>query len=1192
MKKILLILGSVIAVCVVAVLVVPSFIDWNAYKPQITEQVRKLTGRELVIAGDIKFKILPAPLLVAENVSLSSIDGAQSPDFVALRSVEVRIALAPLLGANLKIETVRLLEPQIFLEVLADGRSSWTMLPPKTENADESAAAGQAGAAKPAEISSGPAISLGNFEIVSGTLVYKDAASGTKEQINDINLSVAAASLSTGPYRASGSLVARGLRLGIKADVGTIVGGRTFPLNLDFLIGGDSAKISLAGTVLGLNEAPRFRGTLNVDSANIGQVVGALADGAALPAPLSQALALSGKLDATQTSLALDDLQLDFGGAKGTGKISGDFAHAPKLTATLTIDKVDADPWLVEKSAATPAAPAKAATAGQAPAGTAARPAAPATKDGAFALPGGITASLMIKVGEISLKGDKIKNAVLNAELANAELGLNQFTLQGPGGSDLAVFGFLSAKGGKPSFDGQVQAKVQHPRVLMKWAGVDSAALKPGMPASMSLNIEATATPDVISVRKLVLGIDKTTINGAANIALRDRIGVGASVMVDQLDLDAYLADSGAAPAKTPAKTSAPAGQPAPAGTTAPGAATGGMFDALKPLTAFDANLRANIGLLKTAGIPMKDIALEIGLVQGDLTIKKLNVGDALSTSINVTGGLMGLGGTPTAKALSIRADVRDPGKLAAFQGFELPVPAKTLGPVSFASDINGTLTAPSMKSTIKAMAATVNVDGNLQPFDLLNMFDLAVRVRHPDTAGLMNKLGAIYHPAGAIGGLDVSTAIKGGINAFTFSNLAASFGEAKINGEGNVQLAGARPKITTTLSTGTIVVDPFLPAKKSASLDDGQPARMIPARFWIPEGGAVDFKHLIAVVAERWSSTPFDMSALSMVDADVTLASPRISYHEYNLDGAKLLSKLDNGLLKINEFSGKVFGGDVMSSASINAAAKQPALAGVFTLGKMDIGAASKAAGIAGTTGTLTSRIDVATTGKSVADWVRALDGKGAIEVRGIKGQTSMNDLPVIGLALGPLMQIFEVLNSGLGSLIGAGGKTKLGETDVTSSFTISNGIINTKDTKILSNIYQGDIAGDINLPLWSMNVGGTVAVDQGLLGAVLSGVAKIPSTIPFQLTGDIDKPNVKIQSFSGAGSAGGNGITIPGLEKLEKKAPGVGSLLQGILGGGKTQQTAPTPQSDTGGTPPAQQQPQQQQKVNPADLLKKLFK
>ncbi len=1190
MKKILLILGSLIALCVVAVLIVPNFIDWNAYKPQITDQVRKLTGRELVIAGDINFKVLPTPVLIAEKVLLSSIDGAQSPDFVALRSVEVRIALAPLLGANLKIETVRLVEPQISLEVLADGRSSWTLSLPKTPNAEEAAAAGQAGAANAPEASAGPAISLGNFEIVSGSVVYTDAASGTREQINDINLSVAAVSLSTGPYRASGSLVARGLRLGIKADVGTIVGGRTFPLNLDFLIGGDSAKISLAGTVLGLNDAPRFRGTLNVDSANIGRVVGALANGAELPAPLSQALTLSGKLDASQTSLSLDDLQLDFGGAKGTGKIAGDFGGAPKLTATLTIDKVDADPWLVEKAEAPVAAPAKTA----APAQSSAAAAKPATKDAGFALPGGITASLMVKVGEISLKGDKIKNAVLNAELANAELVLNQFSIQGPGGSDLAVFGFLSAKNGKPSFDGQVQAKVQQPRTLMKWAGVDSTALKPGMPASLSLNIEATATPEAVSVRKLVLGVDKTTINGAANIALRDRIGIGASVAVDQLDLDAYLADAG----KAPAKTSTPAGQPAPAGTTAPDAATGGMFDALKPLTAFDANLRANIGMLKTAGVPMKDIALEIGLVQGNLTIKKLSVGDALSASVNVSGSLTGLGGTPTAKALAIRSDVRDPAKLAAFQGFELPIPAKTLGPISFATDINGQLTAPSMKTTIKAMAATVNVDGNLQPFDLLNMFDLAVRLRHPDTAGLMNKLGAIYHPAGAIGGLDVATTIKGGINAFKFSGLAAVIGDAKINGEGNVQLAGARPKITTSLSTGTIVVDPFLPAKKAASLDDGQAARMIPARFLVPEGGTVDFKHLIATVAERWSSTPFDMSALTMVDADITVASPRISFHEYNLDGARLLSSLDNGLLKVNEFSGKVFGGAVMSSASVNAAAKQPALAGVFTLGNMDIGAASKAAGIAGTTGTLTSRIDVATTGKSIADWVRALDGKGAIEVKGIKGQTSMNDLPVIGLALGPLMQIFEVLNSGLGSLIGAGGKTKLGETDVTSSFTIANGIINTKDTRILSNIYQGDIAGDINLPLWSMNVGGTVAVDQGLLGAVLANVAKIPSKIPFQVTGDIDKPNVKIQSFSGAGSAGGNGIAVPGLEKLEKKIPGVGNLLQGILGGGSsTQQTAPAPQ--TGTTPPAQQQPQpqqqqqqQQQQINPADLLKKLFK
>ncbi len=1193
MKKILWALGGLLGFIVVAVLVVPNFVDWNAYKSDISEQVRKLTGRELVIAGDIDLKVLPAPMLIAEKVSISSIDGAHSPDLASLRSVEVRIALAPLLGGNLKVETVRLVEPQIFLEVLADGRTTWTMSAPKPATPEGEPAAT---AAAPANGSStGPAIALGNFEIVDGSLTYQDAASKTLEVISDIDLKLDAVSLTSGPFRARGSLVARGLRLGINADIGEIVGGRTFPLELGIMIGGDSAKLSLSGTVLNLNETPRIRGTLALESANIGKVVSALADGVSLPAPLSQRLAISGALDASATALTLNELNLDFGGARGKGRIEGNFAGVPKITAVMKIDKVDADPWL----AAAPAGAAPAAKPAAAGSDTASTPrAAPTQAAEPFALPGGIAASLAFQIGEVSVNGGTLRNAVLNAELANGELSLTQLSVQGPGGAELAAFGFLAAKDGKPAFDGQIQAKIAEPQTLMKWAGVDTSALKPGKPGATTFNIEAGATPDAVSVRKLALSFDKTNINGAATIALRDRPGIGASVAVDQIDLDAYLADApAAAPKSTPKPADGGTGTAAPADNAGP-APGDGLFDALKPLGAFDANLRASVGLLKTAGIPIRDIAADIGLVQGDLTIRKITVADALSSGLSVSGTLLGLDRTPTAKALAIRAELRDPSKLAALAGAELPIPAKTLGKVDVAADINGDLTRPSLNSTVKAMAATLNADGRLNLFDRANMFDLGLRLRHDDTADLLRKLGAQYRPAGDIGGVDLSSSIKGGPDAFSFSKLTAALGAVKINGEGTVQLAGARPKITTTLSTGNVVVDPFLPARKSASLDPVAPARVIPARFIVPADGRIDLKHLIAAVSERWPTTAVDLSGLKAVDADITLTAPRISYHEYNLDGTKLLGGIDNGLLKVNEFSGNVFGGSVQSQASVNAAGAQPTLAGLITVGNMDIGAASKAAGIAGTTGKLTTRIDVQTAGASVADWIRALGGKGAIEVRGIKGQSSLNDMPVIGLALGPLMQIFEVLNSGLGSIVGAGGKTKIGETDVTSSFTISNGTINTKDTKILSNIYEGDISGDINLPLWSMNIGGTVKVDQGLLGAVLANVARLPSQIPFQVTGDIDKPNVKIQSFSGPGSAGGEGIKVPGLDKLEKKVPGVGGLLQGILGGGSsTQQSAPPSQGGSdgsGATSPPQPQPQQQQqqKLNPADLLNKLFK
>ncbi|MBO6521176.1 MAG: AsmA family protein [Rhodospirillales bacterium] len=1203
MKKILWAIGGVIGLLLVALLVVPNVIDWNSYKGEISEQVRKLTGRELIIAGDIDLNVLPAPVLIAEKVSLGSIDGADSPDLVSLRSVEVRIALAPLLGGNISVETVRLVEPQVFLEVLADGRATWAFSPPKDgpEETGNAAVEGGTGGG-----STGPAIALGSFEIVDGSVTYQDAGSKVREQIKDIDINLAAASLTSGPFRATGSLVAKGLRLGIDADIGEIVGGRTFPLDLSVMIGGESAKLGLAGTVLGLDQQPRFRGTLNLTSENVGKVVSALADGASLPAPLGQPLKLSGALDASAASLALDDLTLDFGGAKGKGKVSGTFSGVPKITASMSIDKVDADPWLAAQPAAAQSAGTSGGTAGASgsKAGAAGTPAAASEP---FALPAGIAASLAFRIGEVSVQGGKFTNAVLNAELANGELNLTQLSLKGPGGSDLAAFGFLTARDGKPAFDGQLQGTIAEPHTLMKWAGADTASLKPGKPGAITLNVDAGATPDTITVRKLGVAFDKTNINGAATVVLRERIGVGASVVVDQLDLDAYLADTSAADKQT----TKPAGEgQAPDGKstegTAPPAKTadGGILGGLKPLGAFDANLRANVGLLKTQGVPVRDVSADISLVQGDLTIRKFAIADVLSSGVSVTGSLLGLDSTPTAKGLSVRAEMRDPSKVAAFAGTELPIPAKSLGKVEIATNVNGDLLQPSLNSSLKAMAATLEADGNLKLLDPANMFDLGIRFRHGDTANLLRKLGMAYRPAGDIGGLDLSTKVRGGPDAFTFSQLAAAIGAVKLNGDGTVRLAGERPKVTATLATGNVVVDPFLPAKKSAALTPA-PARVMPARFIVPESGRIDLKHLIATISDRWPTTPIDLSGLRAADADVTLTSPRISYHEYNLDGAKLLAGLENGVLRVNDFSGVVFGGTVNSTAKIDAGLQTPTLVGLVTLGNMDIGAASQAAGITGTTGKLTSRIDVGTAGGSVADWVRALRGKGAIEIKGIKGQNSLSDLPVIGLALGPLMQIFEVLNTGLGSIVGAGGKTKIGETDVTSNFTIDNGIINTPSTKIISNIYEGNVSGDINLPLWSMNIGGKLAVDQGILGAVLANVARLPSEIPFQVTGNIDKPNVKIQSFSGAASQGGSGIKIPGLDKLEKKAPGVGGLLQGILGGGSgsgssgTTQSAPPSQTDstTGGSappsqsPPSQSAPQQQQKINPTDILKKLL-
>lgn len=1185
MKRAIFIVVGLIAFAVIAVVAAPNFVNWNNYKSEISDQVRQLTGRELIIAGDISVKVLPAPRLVAEKVSLSSLDGATHPDLVSLRSVEVQVALAPLITGQIRVETVRLVEPRIYLEVLADGRSTWEIVPPSTETEERDQQTAEGAEPVPVDNGGAPAVVIDAFEIVNGRISYEDPASDVNETVESINMQIAAASLTTGPYSLEGDLLARDLRLTIDADIGTIVEARTFPVDASFGVGGDSAMIKVNGSVIGLDAAPRFTGSIGITAEDIAALVDAFAPGMDLPKPLSQRFALSGNIDASSTDLTFTEFDIDIGGSTGKGSVQGQFGDTPRITSEIVIDKIAVDPWLeTNNGAINTAAPAVAAAEAGTPAestGQAAETAAAAP----FALPTGIDVSADVRVGEVLMRGDAVKDVVLSAQLAKGEVTLSQFTLQGPGKLDVAVFGFLAARDGVPTFDTSIEASVEDVDALLKWADVQTG-LPAGKPGSINFKAAAKGTDTSIALHELTLSFDETNIVGAANIALRDRLGIGATVKVDIINIDSYMPTGARQSAPPPAKPAEPSaeGDGSTDQPKAPTKSARGPFAALAPLTEFDANLNVSVQNLTASGIPMRDINADIGLVAGDLTIRNVSVGNVAGVSSVMTGALNNLGGVPEAKALKTDVRIGDLAALAKTFDEELPIPAKDIGTVSMTATVDGALTKPSLVSQLQTLDATINARGSVSPFELGSLFDLVIDMEHTDFATLLGRLGVPYQPSGDIGAMSASTRLKGGITGITFSDLLAKVGNANIGGSGDLRLLGDRPKLNAVLETNEIVVDPFLPAQKAASLSPYSPEpKVIPAGFRFFGEEESGLKHLIAQIASRWSKAPIDLSALGLIDADVNLTSPKITYHSYHLENANLVTEVKNKVLTIKDFTGSVFDGAFQSSAVINAATAQPQLSGLVTLGDMNIAKASQAAGVGGATGKLTTRVEVAALGNSVADYISTLNGKGAISVSGIKGDAPLADMPVVGLALGPLLKVFELLNSGLGAFA----KTGLGETNVSSTFVIQNGVIQTNDARMLSNLYDGNLAGSINLPAWTMDVGGKVALDQGVIGGLLANVARIPNEIPFQVSGNIDKPNVKIQSI---GTSDSGGIQIPGLNKLEEKVPGVGNLLKGILGGGSSGSSgSTTPPSQGGGTePPAQQPPsQQQQPVNPAEQL-----
>ena len=141
MKKLLIGVIGLAVIVAATLLVGPGLIDWNRYKSEITEIAKAKTGRDLQILGDIKITLLPSPSLSGRDVRLANIEGAAAADMVRLKSLEIKIALMPLLGGTVRIETVRLVEPVIELEVLGDGRKNWVFAPDEGQKDDGAQAA-------------------------------------------------------------------------------------------------------------------------------------------------------------------------------------------------------------------------------------------------------------------------------------------------------------------------------------------------------------------------------------------------------------------------------------------------------------------------------------------------------------------------------------------------------------------------------------------------------------------------------------------------------------------------------------------------------------------------------------------------------------------------------------------------------------------------------------------------------------------------------------------------------------------------------------------------------------------------------------------------------------------------------------------------------------------------------------------
>ncbi len=759
-----------IVLVVIAAFVVPNFIDWNSYKPEITERIEALTGRQLSIDGDIEIALLPSPKLRISDARLSNLAGAKSADMARLQALDLRLALGPLISGDIQVSSLTLIDPVIELERLADGRANWLFVPPPSDATQASATDGAAGDAAEEDAT---AISLDSVSIQNGTIVYRDSAADTVEYFQRLNGTLSAKSLD-GPFRGDGSLEVRGLETSFQIASGSKRDDGHMPVSLKIELGEDLAQLGFEGKIFARDAGSDGSGTLHASGPDLAALAEAMGIGSA-QSLASDKFSLKAEVVLSETGLTLDGLQFRLGETQANGTIAYATGTPARLDAALKINRFDLDKITENGAAARSAADTKQKAPGEAGAAGSesseaggAQDAAPETGIDAYlaVLPVDLAASIDLEVQTLRYLGGVVQQAHAVLSLDEGVVTIQQATALLPGGSNVALFGQISPSESGAHFDGQVEMVSDDVRAVISWLDLLNAS---DLPAdrlrrfSLTAGLSADATGGELSA--LDLRIDASRLQGYANFALGTPNILDANLHLDRLNADAYLTaaaniEQGDA---APDASSETAAQSTNGGAETSTSSATSKGSGLALLDTLEATLKMTVGRLSYGGAILSGVTLESVLKDKILSVQRLDVSDLSGAKLTISGEIRDPAGEPDvtlnfdAKADSILGLIRVAGITPNFS-------TDNLGAVSLSGVLSGGRDAVNLNARLDTRPAVLSLVGSIAtPLDTA-VLNLGLELRAPDTAELLRAADMtppnLAHRLGALaldGGLDGS---------------------------------------------------------------------------------------------------------------------------------------------------------------------------------------------------------------------------------------------------------------------------------------------------------------------------------------------------------------------------------------------------------------------------------------------------
>ncbi|MDG1438846.1 MAG: AsmA-like C-terminal region-containing protein, partial [Emcibacteraceae bacterium] len=520
--------------------------------------------------------------------------------------------------------------------------------------------------------------------------------------------------------------------------------------------------------------------------------------------------------------------------------------------------------------------------------------------------------------------------------------------------------------------------------------------------------------------------------------------------------------------------------------------------------------------------------------MNGNFKVANVDIKSTLgSTKMDVKGSVTSKSGTelPEIGNMDISLVGSNASLLNLIDQFDLPMTRASAADdrsISLNTTLKGTMEQIDVDGKVGIAGGEISLTGdtNFTAENELSSYNLAAHISGPNMREFVRGLGTDFRPANSeLGSIDIRMQMAGNATDVTLRDISGNLGPTTLSGSGDIKglgvdpATGAKSNFNFTLAMDNIPVKDFMePEPEIAPEDD-----------W-----------------GNWSDEPMELAILNDYEGQANITAKNIQYDDYDFENPAFDAVLKNGVISINNFTGKLFGGNVNIGGTFSSAGDL----------NMDMGltgatlteATSTFAGISPVSGTFDMKQNFTGKGVSQNALISSLSGNG--EVVATPGVINGIDIASLSDKLNDLQNkqgLFGLLATTL-----SGGKTPY--QGGTSIVTMKDGAINLSPFDIQMAGADSIINMGINLADWKMNLAGDMS---------LSDHPDAPAINLF-VAGDLHNPQINYNTKALEGYVGEK-IAASLLQNLVEGNGGLGAIFGEIPGQVGAPEVEPAPTADT---------------------------